>query len=166
MWWIFFAYISIVIGFKNGSLVKNNIKADNRNRLQTDNITKIVFDGSSKVLPFHPFQFHGVGTFSQNVFEIQVINTPAELTIFDCFCGGDQLSLFVDGNMINNEKSCPTSLETCNNYSNDPHVCYVTSEKFCRSETILQPGKTYKITIKTKVTYYNGGIGFLSLSAV
>lgn len=109
------------------------------------------------------FTFNAAGEWAEQAFYFYS-SKSTNLQVFDCFCGGDQFRVYDNGKIVADANAgCTLASSDCNYYSRDPKTC-LTQEGWCSFPGIalLEPG-THNITIKTLVSFYGGGSGFVGL---
>lgn len=83
------------------------------------------------------------------------------VSVFDCYCSGDDFFLYLDGQLFYNTGSPPGN---CLYYSDDPYVCYNQIGGFWSRMDPLVPAGRHNVTIAPYKSPNGKGTAFLRVS--
>jgi len=90
--------------------------------------------------------------------------TPTAVTLFDCYCSGDQFQLFDNGIFVGVTNALPDTGSTeCLYYSDDPQFCWSginSSNQWSYLTESLPPGN-HNLTINVIANPYGKGTGYI-----
>lgn len=91
---------------------------------------------------------------------------PTALTLFDCYCSGDQFEIFDNGILLGATNVLPdTGSTACLYYSDDPQICW-SSPGACNQWSFLKyplPPGNHNLTISVIANPYGKGTGYLRI---